>query len=726
MKQKHNYLTKKRYKVFLFFSISLLMSFSISAQSLYTKSGSDHTWDYIKSNNLIPIGSTSTAGIKGSTIDVNQNHSEISSSPYANRKIVDNMAIHTLGNATVPRKDFHKWTRWYQEDGNTQVFRLFKGEINVGNDVYYKPRIEAELKAHSKGVKINNGADWVEWSGTYTFVEPVEANIFQIWSNNDYVLMLTMKNNGTVQLNPRDQSGFKTILENGKGKSVHIRVRDYGNKYEVYVNGEKFYGRNYEAKYGSNRAAHFRWGIYASRKSGDHDGVPQDGMMFVTGAQRRYSNDTNISEGPAGYTYSCNQGQTVNVNGTMNVAYGANGQFVYKYNQSNDATCDDATFGDPIPGVAKKCYVKSVGGASSDEITSVDAPSSVAQASSINVKVDYSATTNREVHVDLQKNSSPWTTYASAKKNVSAGSGSLTFNLNVSSSAPAADAKAQYQVYITPNGGEWSEKLDNVAKTNIDITASSSSSDKLEGTYNFKSISTNMYMGTDPDGVVNLGTSINNEDYKWKLVSSSSNHYNIDNMQSGRGVLDSDGSGKVKWNTSEPLKTNDDTQWQAEHISGNIYRFNNKYSGRDYLYAKSDGTVGYKSSADNSTQWELISSTKSASALDGTVGYKSSADNSTQGDLKSSTKSASALDNGISENVSVYPNPTNGSFTINLTDMDKASVQIYDMNGRLQFEQKMTQSSLKIEQSDRFKPGMYLIRVIDENQNVYKQKLIVK
>ncbi len=277
---------------------SLYLSSSVSAQSLYTKTGDDVTWKYITDNKLIPIGESSTKGITGSKIDVNQDHPAINSSPYKNRAIIKDMSIHTLGNTTINRPDFPKWSRWYQEDVNTQIFRLFKGEINVGNDTYYKPRIEAELQNHSKGLKIINGADWVEWNGTYTIVEPVESNIFQIWSNDDYVLMLEMDNNGRVQLNPRDQSGHKTMVENAKGKSFDVTVRDYGNKYEVYLNGKLFYNRSYKAAY-PDRAGHFRWGIYASMKKGTTGGVPKDAMMFVTGAKRRFSNDPsdNLSTG---------------------------------------------------------------------------------------------------------------------------------------------------------------------------------------------------------------------------------------------------------------------------------------------------------------------------------------------------------------------------------------------------------------------------------------------
>jgi len=62
--------------------------------------------------------------------------------------------------------------------------------------------------------------------------------------------------------------------------------------------------------------------------------------------------------GLPGYTWCANEGQRCNFSGTKDVAYGANGQFYYKYGVVNGIDCSNATFGDPIYGVAKACYIK--------------------------------------------------------------------------------------------------------------------------------------------------------------------------------------------------------------------------------------------------------------------------------------------------------------------------------------------------------------------------------
>ncbi len=48
------------------------------------------------------------------------------------------------------------------------------------------------------------------------------------------------------------------------------------------------------------------------------------------------------------------------INGFADVAYGADGAYAYKYNQSGWVNFDNATFGDPVPGVYKSGYVRAI------------------------------------------------------------------------------------------------------------------------------------------------------------------------------------------------------------------------------------------------------------------------------------------------------------------------------------------------------------------------------
>lgn len=71
--------------------------------------------------------------------------------------------------------------------------------------------------------------------------------------------------------------------------------------------------------------------------------------------------DMGLAEDPLeGYSYAAAENGVVEVSGTMNIAYGANGQYNFLYDQTQDVSCNNATFGDPIPGVRKSCYVQEV------------------------------------------------------------------------------------------------------------------------------------------------------------------------------------------------------------------------------------------------------------------------------------------------------------------------------------------------------------------------------
>ncbi len=65
--------------------------------------------------------------------------------------------------------------------------------------------------------------------------------------------------------------------------------------------------------------------------------------------------------GPSGYTFCSFENQHCSFSGTDQVAFGANGKFVYK-SFRNGVDCKTSAFRkDPIPGVAKACYTKNTG-----------------------------------------------------------------------------------------------------------------------------------------------------------------------------------------------------------------------------------------------------------------------------------------------------------------------------------------------------------------------------
>ncbi len=250
--------------------LPMLASLSHAAtEDFYTQRGTDKTFKEIMKSGDLKTGSNTAAGLQGSKISVNA--ALLKDGPNARHKIPQEINIHTLANSSIQRRDFGKWTRWYQEDGNTQIFRLFEGEKNVRNSRELAARVESFGK---------NGwteGKWHEWVGTYTIIKPHGAAIFQAKNNeNDWSVQLNMNANGDVTLNHRRGKDV-VIARNMVGKPFHIRVRDNGLDYEVFYN-EKSVGKgSYPRPKG---VTNFRWGMYLGASE-----VKHDAMIFVTGAE---------------------------------------------------------------------------------------------------------------------------------------------------------------------------------------------------------------------------------------------------------------------------------------------------------------------------------------------------------------------------------------------------------------------------------------------------------
>ena len=70
------------------------------------------------------------------------------------------------------------------------------------------------------------------------------------------------------------------------------------------------------------------------------------------------SSFANPGNGPDGYTYLGKEGEKVTLKKMSKVAYGADGKFVYRFRMQGEISLDNATFSDPVPGVAKFAFYK--------------------------------------------------------------------------------------------------------------------------------------------------------------------------------------------------------------------------------------------------------------------------------------------------------------------------------------------------------------------------------
>lgn len=270
----------------------LLFSGLVSAEPLYTREGEDPPFAAVLESGVIKPGERFSKGpVRGSRIAVN--HELLEKQVGKTGPIPKDIGLHTQGSGGIKRKDFPHWTRWYQEDGNTQVFRLFKGEQNVRSGAG-KEGTPGRVEAYSKPLVAAPGT-WREWEGTYTVVEPASANIFQLMHDGLlWPFHIDMTDEGDVFfLRRREVPGLERRIVFAKGmagKSISLKVRANGGDYEVYQKAPldpgpwKLVTKGTYPK-GKDGKISFRWGMYCGSKKGRS--IRKDALLFVTGATIR-------------------------------------------------------------------------------------------------------------------------------------------------------------------------------------------------------------------------------------------------------------------------------------------------------------------------------------------------------------------------------------------------------------------------------------------------------
>lgn len=274
--------------------VLFLLGTFVSAQvhgDFYTRIGTDLTFQQLVDNGTIVPGEPSSPGpVNGSTIDVNNTLLEAQTGNLG--ALPTDFRIHTQVNSSISRANFGNFRRWYQEDGRIQVMRLFQGEQNVRSGIGPEGtpgRIEAFYPAFA--VPANK---WSVWEATYTIIDPLQSNIFQLFHEGGqlWAFHLRMTNTGTIYFARRRAiSGLPseiTIASNMAGKSISFMVRANGTQYELYKrtpvplqNWELVTTGSYTPAV--DRMISFRWGMYYGSQAGQS--IPNDGLLFVNGVK---------------------------------------------------------------------------------------------------------------------------------------------------------------------------------------------------------------------------------------------------------------------------------------------------------------------------------------------------------------------------------------------------------------------------------------------------------
>jgi C4-type Zn-finger protein len=76
--------------------------------------------------------------------------------------------------------------------------------------------------------------------------------------------------------------------------------------------------------------------------------------------------------------------------------------------------------------------------------------------------------------------------------------------------------------------------------------------------------------------------------------------------------------------------------------------------------------------------------------------------------------------------VLLFPNPASNKFTITRRGTTALTVVINDMLGKIVYQNTVNSNVLEIENNDRFKSGLYMVKITDDKQGVSYTKLVIR
>ncbi|RXP59366.1 T9SS C-terminal target domain-containing protein [Lutibacter sp. HS1-25] len=223
--------------------------------------------------------------------------------------------------------------------------------------------------------------------------------------------------------------------------------------------------------------------------------------------------------------------------------------------------------------------------------------------------------------------------------------------------------------------------------------------------YRLRNVATGQFLQAQAASAtpVLMNNSGDGQDKEWSFVKTGTNFYNIDSELTG--ILRATGSSflppyaAVNTTKGSPA-TDSDKIWTVHYIAAdNTYRFEAGSNGR-FLYHDADGTV-YNSAAldtDARSKWQVIS--------------------------KSVTLGVDDLDLNASF-IKLYPNPAKNEFTIVFKGSENRTIIISDVLGKEVYKYTTNNESIRIDNEGQFKTGVYIVKVVGENQKSYVKKLIV-
>lgn len=283
--------------------------------------------------------------------------------------------------------------------------------------------------------------------------------------------------------------------------------------------------------------------------------------------------------------------------------------------------------------------------------------------------------------------------------------GGDVFNWNIPEPERGTESGIRYGAYRVKGGRaqirwadtfyDWNEEQDNNGSV---------PSDEI---YRLRNVATTKFLtavgnSATPVTMTDSGEPINTH---WTFVESGA-YFNIDNQgKVNNSDIDAlravnDGSFLVFSTAKDSPNSDTDKTWIIHYNeTEDTYRFESRFG--TYLYHETDGSVYHKNVPESDTRsvWETISTSVSLSVSDKQLNESS---------------------------IRIYPNPTTDSFTIAFKNISGIkNIEIYNILGKEVYKNSTNSSQIEVKNNNRLNTGVYLLKALTEDNEVYRTKLVI-
>ncbi|XCF05477.1 T9SS type A sorting domain-containing protein [Tamlana crocina] len=279
--------------------------------------------------------------------------------------------------------------------------------------------------------------------------------------------------------------------------------------------------------------------------------------------------------------------------------------------------------------------------------------------------------------------------------------GGTDFNWNIPGPERGTESGIRYGAYRV-KGGRAQIRWANTTYQKEEV-ADNSSPGLTGEVYSLKNVATGKFLTDAGAGATPVTMSDSNEaeNTRWNFVESGA-FYNIDSES--YGILRATGSGfsggayAVVSTAKAPPASDGDKVWTVHYNeSDNTYRLEAGSSGR-FIYHEVGGNVTNIEAlaTDDRSKWQLIA------------------------------ESLSLGDTNFSSSLKVFPNPTNGEFSVTLSNSSKVSVKLYNILGELVLDETISNGKMLIRNDKNLQSGLYLLKVFGDDNREYHSKLVIR